>query len=179
MLDAWLRDGQHSPHVDSEHLQPPHTVLQRLAALEWKRLACPQQQHPDAGPVMGVVLHAGARTSWRFARPCTRSRVSHRMLATAYANLGVACPLPPIFMLRAVASCLGICLGLFLALCVAQVHAASAFFDTSDFYMNHAWAQWVVMLGMRHTLFRAAAWMYKSAVLANHWQGGGGETKED
>jgi hypothetical protein len=109
---------------------------------------------------------------------CTSMHSVTRVML-AYANLGVACPLPPIFMPRAVASGLGICLGLFLALCVAQVHAASAFFDTSDFYMNHAWAQWVVMLGMRHTLFRASAWMYKSAALANHPRGGGGETKED
>lgn len=79
-------------------------------------------------------------------------------LMLSFANAAVACPLPPIAMPSAFASGVGVCIGVLL-LVITQMHDACSdpeTFDPADFYMNHAWASCVLMMGMRHIVYRAA-----------------------
>lgn len=78
----------------------------------------------------------------------------------AYAGMCATCPMPPVFMPGAVASGMGMLVGVVL-LCISHflVHAPLDLFDTEEFYMNHAWAYLFVLLAMRHTVFRAATWL--------------------
>ena len=71
----------------------------------------------------------------------------------------MSCPMPPVFMPAVAGSGMGIGIG-FLVLFVSHMLArqSRAIFDTQAFYMNHAWAGCVVLLAVRHVLFRAAVW---------------------
>lgn len=77
----------------------------------------------------------------------------------AYAAMCTTCPLPPIYMPAVVSSGIGLFIG-FLLLCVSHMHTPETrvLFNTESFYMCHAWASCVVLLCMRHTVFRAAVW---------------------
>lgn len=98
-------------------------------------------------------------------------------LMLSFANAAIACPLPPIAMESTFASGVGVCIGVLL-LTITQMHDAcskQARFDRADFYMNHAWASCVLMMGMRHIVFRIALGLqgavhrvFYSHLLQNH-----------
>ncbi len=83
---------------------------------------------------------------------CMAMHASARLMLS-FANAAVACPLPPIAMPPVFASGVGVCIGVLL-LAITQMHDACS--NSADFYMDHAWASCVFMMGMRHIVFRAA-----------------------
>lgn len=100
---------------------------------------------------------------------CTAMHSVARIML-AYACTAVSCPLPPIFMPGAVASGMGVFVGVQL-LCISHMHSSRQevtgegkmqvqIFDTAEFYMNHAWACAVVLFGIRHLAFRGVVWMH-------------------
>jgi hypothetical protein len=99
---------------------------------------------------------------------CTSMHTVARLML-AYASMALSCPLPPVCMPTAVASGTGMLIGLLL-LFVSQMRNASTLFSTEDFYMNHAWAHWVALLVMRHTVLRLAVCVY--AYVNNHYMQG-------
>lgn len=73
-------------------------------------------------------------------------------IIAAYVEVVQSCPLPPVFMQGAAASGMGIAMGM-LVLYVGHIEVGA-----EDFYMNHAWACWVAVLLVRHTVLRGASW---------------------
>lgn len=87
---------------------------------------------------------------------CLSMHSTCRILAS-YASTCMRCPLPPVFMPTVAASGMGMCIGL-LMLFVSQMMRSSAsehvIVTSESFYMCHAWACCVALLGARHTVFR-------------------------
>lgn len=85
---------------------------------------------------------------------CTSMHLVARLLAV-FAEVAVACPLPPIYMPSTAATGMGFSLGLLL-LCISQMGGAAGHHH-GTFYMHHMWAGLVAMF--------VARWVQISEVL--------------